>query len=71
VGVLALVFAFVGSNVAASDHKPHHLPVGEVRPPQAAHDLAGQLERRASGAFKIMAYSSPAGAQTAILHRTV
>jgi hypothetical protein len=71
-GVLALVFAFVASNVAANHQpKPHNLPVGVVGPPQAAGAVAAQLERKAPGAFEITAYGSPATAQAAILHRRV
>jgi hypothetical protein len=71
-GVLALVFAFVASNVAANHHpKPHDLPVGIVGPPGVTDAVAAQLERSAPGAFEIHAYSPPAAARMAILHRKV
>ncbi len=64
-GVLALVFAFVGSNVAANhEPKPHDLPVGLVGSPQATGALAAQLERSAPGSFEFHGYSSLAAAQT-------
>jgi hypothetical protein len=72
VGVLALVFAFVGSNVAANhEPEPHDLPVGIVGSPQVADQVVGQLELSAPGAFKVRAYGSPAAARSAILHRDV
>jgi hypothetical protein len=71
-GVLAVVFIFVSSNVAANhEPKPHHLPVGVVGPPQLVSATARQLDRRAPGAFQILGYRSPAAARTAILHRSV
>jgi hypothetical protein len=71
-GVLAVVFIFVSSNVAANhDPKPHGLPVGVVGPPRLVSATARQLDRRAPGAFQILGYRSPAAARTAILHRSV
>ncbi len=71
-GVLAVVFIFVSSNVAANhEPKPHDLPVGVVGTPQLVSATAGQLDRRAPGAFQILGYRSPAAAQTAILRRSV
>jgi hypothetical protein len=71
-GVLALVFAFVGSNVAANHQpKPHDLPVGIVGSPQVTGAVAGQLDNSAPGAFEIHGYRSPAAARRAILHRRV
>jgi hypothetical protein len=71
-GVLAVVFIFVSSNVAANhDPKPHDLPVGVVGPPRLVSATARQLDRHAPGAFQILGYSSPAAARTAILHRSV
>jgi hypothetical protein len=71
-GVLAVVFVFVTSNVAANhDPKPHDLPVGVVGPPQLVSATARQLDRRAPGAFQVLGYRSPAAARTAILHRSV
>jgi hypothetical protein len=71
-GVLAVVFIFVGSNVAANhEPKPHELPVGVVGSPQLVSATARQLDRRAPGAFQILGYRSPAAARTAILHRSV
>jgi hypothetical protein len=72
VGVLVVVFALVGSNVAANHApKPHHVPLGIIGTPPEVRALAGQLERRAPGAYRIHAYSSIAAARTAILHRSV
>ena len=71
-GMLALVFVFVGSNVAANhEPRPHGLPLGIVGPPQAVAAITGQLDRQAPGAFAILAYGSPADARTAILHRSI
>jgi hypothetical protein len=72
VGVLVVVFALVGSNVAANHApKPHGVPVGVIGTPAVIGALAGALERRAPGAYRIHEYSSPAAAQTAILHRAI
>jgi hypothetical protein len=71
-GVLAVVFAFVASNVAASHQpKPHGLPLGIVGSQQVVRGLAGRLDRSAPGAYEVNAYSSPALARTAILDREV
>ncbi len=71
-GMLALVFVFVGSNVAANHApRPHDLPLGIVGPPQAVAASTRQLDRRATGAFAILAYGSPAAARTGILHRSI
>src|SRR5258708_9016779 len=70
--LLALVFVFVGSNAAANpEPKPHGLPLGVVGSPPAVAAIAGQLDRRAAGAFAVFGYRSPAAARTAILHRSV
>ncbi|SRR6266566_3203617 len=70
--MLALVFVFVGSNVAANhEPKPHGLPLGVVGSPPAVAAITGQLDRRAPGAFTVRGYRSPAAARTAILHRSV
>ena len=72
VGVLVVVFALVGSNVAANHApKPHHVPVGIIGTPPVVGAVAGSVERRAPGAYQIHAYSSLAAAQTAILHRVI
>lgn len=72
VGVLVVVFALVGSNVAANHApKPHHVPVGIIGTPPAAGAVAGQLQHRAPGAYRIHDYSSLGAARTAILHREV
>ena len=72
VGVLVVVFALVGSNVAANHSpKPHHVPVGIVGPPPVVAALADSLERRGPGAYEIHAYTSLATARAAILRRTV
>lgn len=71
-GVLALVFAFVASNVAANHQpKPHDLPVGIIASPTATRALARQLEGGSPGAFEIHAYRSRAEAQTAIRRRKI
>jgi hypothetical protein len=71
-GVLAVVFAFVFSNVAANhEPKPHNVPLALVGSQQAAEALTGRLEGSAPGAFEVRAYSSPEAARTAILHRKV
>jgi hypothetical protein len=72
VGVLAVVFALVGSNVAANHApKPHHVPVGIIGTPAEVGAVAGPLGQRAPGAYEIREYPSLAAARTAILHRTV
>jgi hypothetical protein len=71
-GMLALVFVFVASNVAANhEPRPHGLPLGIVGPPTAVAAIAGQLDRKAPGAFAVRAYGSAAAARTAILHRSI
>jgi hypothetical protein len=72
VAVLVVVFALVGSNVAANHApKPHHVPVGIIGTPQAVGAVAGSLEHRAPGAYEIHAYASLAAARTGILIRAV
>jgi Protein of unknown function (DUF3533) len=72
VGVLVVVFALVGSNVAANHApKPHHVPVGIIGTPPAVGAVAGPLGHRAPGAYQIHEYSSLAAARHAILHRTI
>jgi hypothetical protein len=67
-GVLAVVFIFVSSNVAANhEPRPHDLSLGVVGGPQLVSATARQLDRRAPGAFHILGYPSPAAARTAIL----
>ena len=71
-GMLALVFVFVGSNVAANhEPRPHGLPLGIAGPPSAVAAVTGQLDRKAPGAFAVQGYGSPAAARTAILHRSI
>jgi Protein of unknown function (DUF3533) len=71
-GVLVVVFALVGSNVAANHApKPHHVPVGVIGAPPVVGAVAGSIGQHAPGAYQIHAYSSLAAARTAILHRTV
>jgi hypothetical protein len=71
-GLLVLIFVFVGSNVAANHApRPHGLPLGVVGPPRAVAAVAGDLDRKAPGAFAVRAYGSLAAARTAILHRSV
>jgi hypothetical protein len=70
--VLVVVFALVGSNVAANHApKPHHVPVGIVGPPPVVAAATSAIERRAPGAYEVHGYASLAAARTAILHRTV
>jgi hypothetical protein len=70
--LLAVVFAFVGSNVAANhEPRPHDMPVGIVGSANEAAALAGQLERAAPGGFKVTPYKSRGTARTAILHRRI
>jgi Protein of unknown function (DUF3533) len=72
VGVVAVVFALVSSNVAANHApKPHHVPVGIIGTPAEVRAVANQLERQAPGAYRVHAYSSAAAARSAVLHRTV
>jgi hypothetical protein len=72
VAVLVVVFALVGSNVAANHApKPHNLPVGIVGTPTEVAAVAGSLERRAPGAYEIHAYSSLAAARGGVLNRAV
>jgi hypothetical protein len=72
VAVLVVVFALVGSNVAANHApKPHHVPVGVIGTPPVVRAVVGQVTQRAPGAYQIHAYTSLAAAQTAILHRAV
>jgi hypothetical protein len=72
VGLLVVVFALVGSNVAANHApKPHDVPVGIIGTPPVVAAVAGPLGHRAPGAYRIHEYSSLAAARTAILHRTI
>jgi hypothetical protein len=72
VAALLVVFALVGSNVAANHApKPHEVPVGIIGTPPVVGLVAGQVGHGAPGAYKIHQYSSLAAARTAILHRTV
>ena len=67
--VLAIAFAFVVSNVAANHQpEPHNLPVGIVGSPHVTDPVVGQLELNDPGAFKVISYSSPEAARTAILN---
>src|SRR5690348_13740239 len=71
-GVLVVVFALVGSNVAANHApKPHHVPIGVIGSPPVVSAVAGSLQRQAPGAYQVHAYSSLAAGKTAILGRTV
>ena len=72
VGVLVVVFALVGSNVAANHSpKPHHVPVGVVGTPPIVRSVSAVIGQRAPGAYQIHAYASLVDARTAILHRAV
>ena len=71
-GVLVVVFALVGSNVAASHSpKPHDVPVGVVGTPPVTGAASAALRTRAPGAYRVHEYTSLAAARTAILHRSV
>jgi hypothetical protein len=71
-GVLVVVFALVGSNVAANHApKPHHVSIGIIGTPPEVGAVTGFVDRRAPGAYQIHAYSSLAAAQTAISHRVI
>ena len=71
-GVLVVVFALVGSNVAANHApEPHHVPVGVVGAPPVVGAVSGSIAKHAPGAYQIHAYSSLAAARGAILGRTV
>lgn len=71
-GMLALVFVFVGSNVAANhEPRPHGLPLGIVGPPPAIAAITAQLDRSIPGGYDVRAYGSLAAARMAILHRTI
>jgi uncharacterized protein DUF3533 len=71
-GVLVVVFALVGSNVAANHSpKPHHVPVGLIGTPQVVGAVAGEIEHRAPRAYQIHTYASVPAAEIAILHRVV
>jgi hypothetical protein len=70
--MLALVFVFVGSNVAANhEPRPHGLPLGIVGPPPAVAAITAQLDRSVPGGYDVRAYGSLAAARMAILHRTI
>jgi hypothetical protein len=72
VGVLVVVFALVGSNVAANHApKPHHVPVGVIAAPPFTRALSASLGHRAPGAYRVHAYTSLAAARAAILDRGV
>jgi hypothetical protein len=72
VAVLVVVFALVGSNVAANHApKPHHVPVGIIGTPPAVTAVAGPLGRRAPGGYQLHVYTSLAAGRAAILHRVV
>src|SRR4051794_21430009 len=70
--VLALVFTFVFSNVAANHQpKPHGLPVGIAGSSRAVGALTQQLDRSAPAAYAVNAYSSAARAAPAVSQRKV
>src|SRR5258708_26796752 len=72
VGVLVLVFALVGSNVAANHApKPHAVPVGLIGDTPAAVAVAGSLAHRAPGAYRVHRYATVAEARAAILDRSL
>src|SRR5260370_24026394 len=68
-GVLVVVFALVGSNVAANHApKPHHVPVGIVGTLPDIASVADSLGHSAPGAFEVHPYTSLAAARAAVLH---
>jgi hypothetical protein len=70
--LLVLVFALVGSNVAANHApKPHGVPVGLIGDTPAVVALAGSLAHSAPGAYKVHRYATLAEARAAILDRSV
>jgi molybdopterin biosynthesis enzyme MoaB len=70
--ILLVVFAVVGSNVAAN-HKPepHDIPIGITGPPRVVREVGNAIRRRAPGAFEIHRYTSLSDARTAVLHRGI
>jgi Protein of unknown function (DUF3533) len=71
-GVLVVIFALVGSNVAANHSpKPHDVPIGLVGTPRAIDAVAGPLRQKFPGAYEIHEYLTADAARTAILHRHV
>ncbi len=70
--VLVLVFALVGSNVAANHApEPHAVPVGLIGSPASIAPVAASLARSAPGAYEVHAYTSLAAAQAAVEQREV
>jgi hypothetical protein len=70
--VLLVVFAIVGSNVAANHSpKPHDVPIGLVGTPRAVGAVAQPLKLSFPGAYEIHDYARPEDARTAILHRKI
>ena len=70
--VLILVFALVGSNVAANhDPRPHDVPIGIVGPRAVVGAVGTALGHAAPGAYQIHGYPSMAPAQAAIRNRQV
>lgn len=71
-GMLVLVFALVGSNVAANHApKPHALPIGVVGSPSTVAKVTSSLAESAAGAYRVVPYPTAEAARTAILHRAV
>jgi hypothetical protein len=72
IGLLVVVFALVGSNVAANhEPKPHDVPIGIFGSPPAVTAVESSLRRTAPGAYKSHRYASLASARSAILDRRV
>jgi hypothetical protein len=70
--VLVVVFALVGSNVAANHApKPHNVPVGIIGPAPVVHAVVEALDRAVPGAYRVHGYASLAAAEVAIRHRRV
>jgi hypothetical protein len=70
--VLVLVFALVGSNVAANHApKPHGVPVGLIGDTPAVAAVAGSLAHSAPGAYAVHRYATLTEARAAILDRSV
>jgi len=70
--VMLVVFALVGSNVAANhEPKPHDVPIGIAGQRSVVREVGNAIRRRAPGAFEINEYGSLDAARTAVLHRKI
>ena len=70
--IMLVVFAIVGSNVAANhEPRPHNVAVGIAGQPRVVRTVGNAIRRRAPGAFEIHEYASLDAARTAVLHRKI